>query len=457
MATKKITEFDTHSIAAADYLLFSNAAGTATYKTTLLSLLSNLTLTKETVGFTIAGGTTPKTLTLDTDITASLLTTTSTAILVSNLDTDGTLAANSDTKVPSQKAIKTYVDTNYVAMTGNQTVAGIKTFSSFPVSPSSAPTADYEMANKKYVDDTAFAGVPDATESTPGKAELATQAETDNGTDDERIVTPKKLATTTNIPAGVATALAGKVATSGNEIIAGIKTFGSIPLLPASDPTTDNQATRKAYVDTKGALEKVGVGKYANLTYENYQLLFGVAAGAWATNKGSPTYNNMILALGGAADVYCVLYSSSVAGSLKYNQLKSLIIEFNALITNDDDASAMGIVDGIPNPSYSSYYRGVAFYTDANGAWYIWGSDGAYNTYEQTAISTPSVGRHNFRIEYNILTPTAKFYIDGVLVGTLSTASKLPTSSSNVYIRFSNGANSTVITLVSAPCIALGY
>ena len=249
MATKKITEFDTHSIAATDYLLFSNAAGTATYKTTLLGLLSNLTLSKETVGFTIAGGTTPKTLTLDTDITASLLTTTSTAILVSNLDTDGTLAANSDTKVPSQKAIKTYVDTNYVAMTGNQTVAGIKTFSSFPVSPSSAPTADYEMANKKYVDDTAFAGVPDATESTPGKAELATQAETDDGTDDERIVTPKKLATTTNIPAGVATALGGKVATTGNETVNGVKTFGSIPVLPASNPTTDNQAVRKAYVD----------------------------------------------------------------------------------------------------------------------------------------------------------------------------------------------------------------
>ena len=250
---------------------------------------------------------------------------------------------------------------------------------------------------------------------------------------------------------------AANVKKTGAQTIEGVKTFGSIPVLPASDPTTDNQATRKAYVDTKGALEKVGVGKYANLTYENYQLLFGVAAGVWTTNSGSPTYNNMILALGGAADVYCVLYSSSVAGNLRYNHLKSLIIEFNALITNDDDASAMGVVDDVPNPDGSSYPRGIAFYTNANGAWYIWGSDGAYNTYEQTAISTPSVGRHNFRIEYNILTPSVKFYIDGVLVGTLSTASKLPTGSGFVYIRFSNGTNSTVITVVSAPCIALGY
>lgn len=249
MAGKKITEFDTHSITAADYLLFSNAAGTITYKTTLLALLSNLTLVSETVGFTISGGTTPKTLTLDTDITASTLATISTAILVSNLDTDGTLAANSDTKVASQKATKTYVDTNTMALTGNQTVAGIKTFSSFPISPSSAPSADYEMANKKYVDDVAFAGVGAATESAPGAAELATQAETDGGTDDERIVTPKKLATTTQIPAGVSSALSGKVATSGDETINGVKTFGSIPVLPASNPTTDNQAVRKAYVD----------------------------------------------------------------------------------------------------------------------------------------------------------------------------------------------------------------
>ncbi len=49
----------------------------------------------------------------------------------------------------------TYLTTLYVALTGNQSVAGIKTFSSFPVTPSSAPTTDYQVANKKYVDDNA--------------------------------------------------------------------------------------------------------------------------------------------------------------------------------------------------------------------------------------------------------------------------------------------------------------
>jgi len=42
------------------------------------------------------------------------------------------------------------------------------------------------------------------------------------------------------------------VATSGNQTIAGVKTFSSIPVGPASDPTTNNQLARKAYVDASG-------------------------------------------------------------------------------------------------------------------------------------------------------------------------------------------------------------
>ena len=49
-------------------------------------------------------------------------------------------------------------DTAVVHDTGNETVAGIKTFSSFPVTPSSACTTDYQVANKKYVDDNSSAG-----------------------------------------------------------------------------------------------------------------------------------------------------------------------------------------------------------------------------------------------------------------------------------------------------------
>jgi hypothetical protein len=40
-----------------------------------------------------------------------------------------------------------------VTVTGNQTIAGVKTFTSFPVLPSSSPSTDYQAATKKYVDD----------------------------------------------------------------------------------------------------------------------------------------------------------------------------------------------------------------------------------------------------------------------------------------------------------------
>lgn len=60
-------------------------------------------------------------------------------------------------------AIQTQIDSktndaDVVHDTGNENVAGIKTFSSFPVTPSSAPSTDYQTANKKYVDDSVTAG-----------------------------------------------------------------------------------------------------------------------------------------------------------------------------------------------------------------------------------------------------------------------------------------------------------
>lgn len=42
---------------------------------------------------------------------------------------------------------------NFVSLSNSQTIAGIKTFTSLPVGPSSAPTTDYQMANKKFVED----------------------------------------------------------------------------------------------------------------------------------------------------------------------------------------------------------------------------------------------------------------------------------------------------------------
>ena len=45
------------------------------------------------------------------------------------------------------------VDNTTVKLTGNQTISGIKTFNNFLITPSSLPNSDYEVANKKYVDE----------------------------------------------------------------------------------------------------------------------------------------------------------------------------------------------------------------------------------------------------------------------------------------------------------------
>jgi hypothetical protein len=103
------------------------------------------------------------------------------------------LDANGNLKDSGKKAA------DFVEMTGAQTVAGVKTFSSIPVLPASNPTTDNQAARKAYVDALA----------------------------------------------------ANFVRLTTAQTVAGVKTFSNIPVLPESDPTDGNQAARKAYVDSK--------------------------------------------------------------------------------------------------------------------------------------------------------------------------------------------------------------
>ncbi len=110
-------------------------------------------------------------------------------------------------------------DNVVVRITGVQTIAGVKTFSSFPVTPSSAPTTDYQVANKKYVDDAAFAGVSDASETVKGVVEEATDAEVAAGTavgatGAKLFITPAKAKTFADNKAKVRAHLASGVSVS---------------------------------------------------------------------------------------------------------------------------------------------------------------------------------------------------------------------------------------------------
>ncbi|MEM4247840.1 MAG: hypothetical protein QXH80_01115, partial [Candidatus Nanoarchaeia archaeon] len=71
------------------------------------------------------------------------------------------------------------------------------------------------------------------------------------------------------------------VRTSGDQTINGTKTFGSIPVLPGTNTTSDNQAVRKAYVDNlvNGLSWKdaVRAATTANITLSGEQTIDGVA------------------------------------------------------------------------------------------------------------------------------------------------------------------------------------
>ncbi|MCK9328220.1 MAG: hypothetical protein M0P69_22175, partial [Bacteroidales bacterium] len=77
---------------------------------------------------------------------------------------DGRDIATDGSKLDGIEAAADVTDATNVAAagavmtSGDQTVNGVKTFGSFPVTPSSAPTSDYQVANKKYVDDNAGTG-----------------------------------------------------------------------------------------------------------------------------------------------------------------------------------------------------------------------------------------------------------------------------------------------------------
>ncbi|EDO7464368.1 hypothetical protein GKJ24_07355 [Campylobacter coli] len=134
-----------------------------------------------------------------------------------------------------------------VALSGNQTIAGIKTFSVPPVSATN-PTANNQVANKSYVD-------------TVGNS---------------------------------------KVALSGNQTIAGVKTFNAAPVCGAN-PTQDAQLARKWYVDYGGGIKNLGnqTAPKIDLRQAQHFILTMTAKGAigianWggAGKSGTITVNN---------------------------------------------------------------------------------------------------------------------------------------------------------------------
>ena len=91
------------------------------------------------------------------------------------------------------------------------------------------------------------------------------------------------------ISTSVGIALSGKVGTTGDETIAGVKTFSSSPIVPA--PTTDMQAATKAYADGQANAALTLAQKYAE-NPEDVEVVAGeYSAKHWAAKAEESALN----------------------------------------------------------------------------------------------------------------------------------------------------------------------
>ncbi|HEH5087435.1 TPA: hypothetical protein SG769_001707 [Campylobacter coli] len=195
-----------------------------------------------------------------------------------------------DTKITQQiNGAKTQLNSkidNKVTKTGDETIAGVKTFSVPPVSATN-PTANNQVANKSYVD-------------TVGNSKVALSG-------NQTIAGVKTFSSSIVIPNATANnhatnlgQLNSKVAKTGDETIAGVKTFNAAPVCGAN-PTQDAQLARKWYVDYGGGIKNLGnqTAPKIDLRQAQHFILTMTARGAigianWggAGKSGTITVNN---------------------------------------------------------------------------------------------------------------------------------------------------------------------
>jgi hypothetical protein len=119
---------------------------------------------------------------IDTDGTLrSAAVSTAGAEVTSNKDTDGTLAANSDTKYPSQKAVKTYADTK-VSASGAATLSNKRiTRRVVAVTQSATPSINTDSTDVASITGLAQAITSVSVSGTPIDGDLLMVRITDNG------------------------------------------------------------------------------------------------------------------------------------------------------------------------------------------------------------------------------------------------------------------------------------
>ncbi len=136
--------------------------------------------------------------------------------------------------------------------------------------------------------------------------------------------------------------------TAAAQTIAGVKTFSSIPVGPASNPTTDNQLARKAYVDSKAASAKT------------------LAVTTYSASTPLDDTNDVVLVNAATAGVSIVLPSATGRTGKVYN-IKKIDSSTNTVTVTPNGTQK---IDGADNIVISAQYDSCTIVSNGTH-WYI--------------------------------------------------------------------------------------
>lgn len=141
------------------------------------------------------------------------------------------------------------------------------------------------------------------------------------------------------------------------ETIAGVKTFTSIPVLPASDPTTDNQSARKAYVDL-----------FTPLTYlDTDTTLAGNSDTKIATQKATKTYADGLaiagspIATNGTAGISKIATKAQASAGTSGDGTYSYLLPASIATSSSDVATTSVVVTNTSGKIDPSFLTSTAY------------------------------------------------------------------------------------------------
>ena len=249
-----------------------------------------------------------------------------------------------------------------VLNTGNETIAGVKTFSSSPIVP--APTTDLQTATKKYVDDNA-GGTPEGTAvlSTGETVGKVLQADGDN------------TCSWITLPGG------------GDALVANpLSQFAATTSLQLLNTISDETGTGSLVFATSPTLVTPALGTPSALVGTN---ITGTAAGltAGAVTNGVYTTDNLsVMAATTSAQLAGVISNETGTGSLVFATSPTLVTPLLGTPTSGVLTNCTGTASGLTAGS-------VTGFTPASGSLTLSGADAVtITTTASTNVTLPTTG-----------------------------------------------------------------